>query len=215
MWKIAVTLSLALASMMTSAQPLDPERSVVGTTVRSTQEPKIRIELPPTAKYLGADRWILGGYDDCEMHLFAEADASRTIQRFYWVQFEAYVPEKPDLHHNYDGSRHLTLGGIDFYLDTWVQGRADPITPESDEAHAHDVISAKGYHLPADGMYVRLVHLPDAAKRHEVMIIYAEDLAPTGFSAKQLGKHGDTHEKWAGIEKALIQRAIDRIAVFP
>ena len=30
-------------------------------------------------------------------------------------------------------------------------------------------------------MYVRLVHLLDKEKRKELMIIYGEDLAPTGF----------------------------------
>lgn len=213
MWKTIATLSLAQAVL--PAHALQPERSVTGTAISSTQLPKIRIDLPTDATYLGADRWILGGYDDCEMHLFVEADADRKIQRLYWVQFEAYVPDKPELHHNYSGSRHLTVGGIDFYLDTWVRAGAHPVTSDSDEARAHDMISARGYHLPADGMYVRLVHLPDAQKRHEVMIIYAEDLASTGYTAEQLGKQGAEHDQWPQIEKALIQRALTRIAVHP
>ena len=37
-------------------------------------------------------------------------------------------------------------------------------------------------------MDVRLVHLLDAEKRKELMIIYGEDLASTGFTAADLRK---------------------------
>lgn len=215
MRRVFATFGLLLAGALLPAHALEPERTVAGHIVNSTHDPKIEITLPATANYLGADRWILGGYDDCEMHLFAESDAHQEITHFYWVQFEAYVPEHPEAHHNYSGSRQITWHGMDFYLDTWVQSSSDPVTPDSDEAHAHAMMAAKGLRLPTNGMYVRLVHLPDAEKRHEVMIIYAEDLAPTGFTAAQLGKHGDQRKHWPDIEKALIQRAMTRISVQP
>ena len=215
MHKVAASLGLLLASILLPAHALEPERVVAGQTVSSAHDPKISIQLPPAAKYLGADRWILGGYDDCEMHLFAESTPAHAITTFYWVQFEAYVPERPELHHNYSGSRRIKWNGMDFYLDTWVQASTDPVTADSDEAHAHAMLATKGLRLPANGMYVRLVHLPDAAQRHEVMIIYAEDLAPTHFTAAQLGKHGDQRDRWPGIAKTLIQRAMTRVAIQP
>lgn len=64
-------------------------------------------------------------------------------------------------------------------------------------------------------MYVRLVHLPDAQKRKELMVIYGEDLAPTGFSAAQLGEHGAAHDRWPAIEKALIERVQSRVTFSP
>ena len=36
--------------------------------------------------------------------------------------------------------------------------------------------------MPAGMKYVRLVHLLDEQKRRELMIIYGENLAPTGFT---------------------------------
>jgi hypothetical protein len=213
MWKLG--MALTLASALLQAHAMEPQRIVVGHTISSQQLPKISIQVPEAAAYLGADRWILGGYDDCEMHLFVESDPKRVVQRLYWIQFEAYVPERPELHHDYGASRHVTVSGVDFYLDTWVEAQDEPISPGSDTEHEHKLIASKGYRLPTDGMYVRLVHLPDAQKRHEVMIIYGEDLAPTGFTAKALDKHGGQHEHWADMEKALIQRAIASIAIQP
>ena len=39
--------------------------------------------------------------------------------------------------------------------------------------------------MPAGMKYVRLVHLLDEQKRRELMIIYGENLAPTGFTAAE------------------------------
>lgn len=62
-------------------------------------------------------------------------------------------------------------------------------------------------------MYVRLVHLLDKEKRKELMIIYGEDVAPTGYTVDELRKGGTAFEKWAAIEKALITRATQRIMI--
>lgn len=126
MWKTMASASLALACLALPAHGQTPDRTVSGTSVTSTHDPKIRIDLPASAQYVGADRWLLLGFDDCEMHLFVDADADKHIQRLYWVQFEAYIPERPDMHHDYSGSRHITINGLDFYLDTWVQDASQP-----------------------------------------------------------------------------------------
>jgi hypothetical protein len=44
--------------------------------------------------------------------------------------------------------------------------------------------------MPAGMVIVRLVHLLDEQKGKELMIIYAEDFAPTGFTAADLKKGG-------------------------
>jgi hypothetical protein len=214
MWKTMATLSLALACAL-PALAAEPERTVSGSTVTSTHDPKIRVDLPTTATYVGSDRWMLLGFDDCEMHVFVDAGPDKRIQRLYWVQFEAYIPERPELHHDYSGSRHITINGLDFYLDTWVQDAGQPAEKDSDGDHQRRLLAAKGYQRPANAMYVRLVHLPDAQKRKELMVIYGEDLASTGFTAAQLGEHGTAHDRWPAIEKALIDRAQQRVSFQP
>jgi hypothetical protein len=44
-------------------------------------------------------------------------------------------------------------------------------------------------------------------KRKELMIIYAEDFAPTGFTAADLKKGGKASDEWPDIEKNLVEIA--------
>ena len=190
-----------------------PERKVENNIIISERDPKVRIELPRSVQYVGVDRWILYGIADCELHAFVEADEHQNVQRLYWIQFESYLPSKPDLHHTYDSPRHATIGGLDFYVDTWVKLTSERITPGSDEEHIQSLIHRKGFKLPAGMMSVRLVHLVDEQKRKELMFIYAEDVAPTGFAAAELKKGGKAHDQWPAIEKGLIERAEKKITI--
>jgi len=156
---------------------------------------------------------VLYGIADCELHAFVEADQEQNVQRFYWVQFEAYLPTKPDLKRQYDSPRHTTLGGLDFYVDTWTRTNGEKITPGSDLEHMEALIRAKGYKMPAGMMIVRLVHLLVEQTRKELMIIYAEDLSPKGFTTADLKKSGKAYDQWPVIEKSLVERAKNKIKI--
>jgi len=192
-----------------------PERKVAGIMITSERDPAARITLPAGAQYVGADRWVLYDVADCEVHVFVEADAQKNVQRLYWVQFEGYVATRPELKHEYDSPRHAQLGGLDFYVDTWVRPSDGPTRAGSDREHVTTLLWAAGYKLPAGMMDVRLVHLLDASTRRELMIIYGEDVATTGFTAAELNEGGKGLEKWSGIEKGLIERAKQKIGVEP
>jgi len=75
------------------------------------------------------------------------------------------------------------------------------------------LIRAKGYTMPAGLMYVRLVRLLDQEKRKELMIIYGEDLAPAGYTAADLSEGGKSFNQWPGIEKGLLERAKQKVAL--
>jgi hypothetical protein len=209
--KVGVVLSLAWG--LRGAQVSGPERRVTANVITSEREPAMRIRLPKATSYVGADRFVLYGIADCELHVWVEADAEKRVSRLYWVQFEKYLPTKPDLHHTYDSPRHASLGGIDFYVDTWVRGKGDAIEAGSDREHIEGLIRGKGYSLPAGMMYVRLVHLLDPEKRKELMIIYGEDLAGTGLTAPDLAEGGAAHHRWPVIDRGLIERAEKAILV--
>jgi hypothetical protein len=187
------------------------ERRVEGNTITSEHDPKLRIRLPESVRYVGADRWVLYGIADCELHAFVKADEQKNVQALYWVQFEGYIPARADLHHTYDSPRHTTIGGMDFYVDTWPRSDEEKTEPGSDREHIEALIRAKGYKIPANMMYVRLVHLLDAEKRKELMIIYGEDLASTGFTAADLREGGKAYGQWPTLQKGLIERAKTKI----
>jgi hypothetical protein len=67
--------------------------------------------------------------------------------------------------------------------------------------------------MPAGMMYVRLVHLLDQTKRKELMIIYGEDLAITGFTVSDLRRGGKAYDRWPAIENGFIERAEQNIRI--
>jgi aminopeptidase N len=192
-----------------------PERQVAGNVLTSMKEPNVQVELPSTAHYVGADRWVLYGMADCELHALVEADEQKNVQRLYWIQFEGYLPTRPELHHTYDSARHAPIGGLDFYVDTWVEAGAANDEAGSDSEHIKALVRAGGYRLPAALMSVRFVHLLDQEKRKELMIIYSEDAATTGFAASDLRPGGKAHNQWPEIADGLVQRGLNRILLRP
>jgi hypothetical protein len=97
--------------------------------------------------------------------------------------------------------------------DTWVRSKDEQTQQGSDRQHIEELIRSKGFHIPAAMMYVRLVHLLDERKRKELMIIYGEDLNPTGLSAADLSQGGKAFGQWPAIEKGLLGRAEKKIAI--
>src|SRR5262245_24897915 len=207
---VAATL-LCFCAVADAAE--SPERKVEGNVLISDREPKVRIQLPNNVQYVGAERFELLGIADCELHAFVEADQQQNVRKLYWIQFEDYLPTKPNLKHHYDSPRHTTIGGLDFYVDMWARAVSDRVTPDSDLEHIQRLIRAKGFSLSAGMISVRLVHLLDDQKRKELMIIYSEDVASTGSSATDLKKGGKAFDQWKSIENDLIERAKSKIAL--
>ncbi len=202
---ISVLLVFCCCPIVTAGAP---ERTVDGSSITSTRDPALRVTLPDSARYVGADRWVLYGMADCELHLFVDADTRQQLRHRYWVQFEQYLPTRPELHHTYASPRHVAIDGLDFYVDTWTEVPGAPEKPGSDGAHVRKLLWAKGYTLPAAGLAsVRLVHLLDEAKRKELMVIYSEDLTPTGLTAADLKPGGKAHAQWDAMQSGLIERA--------
>lgn len=172
-------------------------RTVSGHSVISQRDPRVRVGLPHDAQYVGTDRWVLFGIANCELYAFVRADSGKRVRALYWVQFEGYVPSMPRLQHVYTSTRHASLGGLDFYVDTWTEHNPHGVKPPdtralaaairakgyampagidrgSDEQHLYALLRSKGYRMPPDTMSVRFVHLVDSSKRKELMIIYSE-----------------------------------------
>ena len=208
------TIILAAFVGCLTAIAQSPGRKVVNNNIIiSDHDPKVRIELPKWVWYVGADRFVLQDIADCELYAFVDVDDQKNVQRLYWIQFEDYLPSKPDLQHHYESPRHMTLGGFRFYVDTWVKRTNENITAGSDEDHIVALILSRGYKMPAGMMSVRLVHLLDEQKRKELMIIYSESLKPTGFAAADFKKGGSAENLWLSLEDDLLLRARQEIKI--
>ncbi len=209
------TLLLCLCPVLAAAQTPAPaaaptapapERTVSSNTLSSRRLPAVKITFPADTKYVGANRFILYGVADAEQHIFAEADSSGKIKRLYWVQVEGYLPDNQN-QYNYKSPARSTVGGLEFVVDLMARNTTGPVRPGSDGESAKKILNDKGFSIPDEVMMVRLVHLTDETKRNELMIIYMEDLSPTGLTSADLRPDGKAADKWADMSKTLLGRA--------
>lgn len=176
-WMLPVAFAVVAMLSPGRADAVEPRLEKEGRHVRSFEPPAI-VSVPEDARYLGNRRWVLYGYADCDLHLFADTDGE-VVTRLYWVQSEGYIASRPELTHagDYDESRKLDAGGLRFHLDTWTRNRATAAPADSDLEQVESLVAENGLVLPEHIAFVRLVHLPDAAQRKELMLIYAERVA--------------------------------------
>jgi len=190
-----------------------PERVAKDNTLTSARDPAVRIELPRSVQYVGFSRWDLSDVADAELHVFVEADEQKVVQRLYWIQFEAYLPSNT-FTYGYKFAEKLTHGGLEFDVRARFGATNNPPKPGSDLEHVMALLEKGGYRAPAEMMNVRLVHLPGTDKRKELMVIYAEDLAPTGSKEADLVAPGG-EARWLELKPGLIKRALGNLRIEP
>ena len=164
-----------------------------------------------TSLVVREDSLTLYGFADAEIHVFVEADAQKKVQRLYWVQFEAFLPDNERVY-KYPFIEKTTLAGLEFDVNRSYGPTNLKSRPGSDRERVFAMVAKAGYVMPAEQLNVRLVHLTDETKRKELMIIYGEDLAMSKTTTEELNKPGG-QEKWEGQKTALIARAKERIKV--
>lgn len=196
------------------ANPLVPKREVQANGIVSERDPRIRIEIPETARYIGGDRWYLNDIADCEVHVFVEADGEKKISKYYWIQFEEILPVNPNKTYNYTKGYDEIIDGLEFNLRARCGPSSEAPQPGSDYEHVRKIIRDAGYTLPDHMMNVRFVHLYDESKRKEVLVLYHEDMAFTGYTFSDLFIDGAMRPEWFPIESALIDRAKERIKFY-
>lgn len=213
-----VIAAVLAAADVASAQSVPPPAAAVRAHSVANAAEHIIVRVPKTATYVGSDRFDLDGIADAEVHVFAEADAKKHLKRLYWIQFEHYLPSKPDLTHDYTSDRRTQQWGTTTWLRGGPSSTSAPPRPGSDTEHVRAILSRAGYTASSGVMSLRMVQLLDDPKgtghgRDELMLIYSEDLAPTGKTLAELTTDGKPNASWAPLEKGLIERATKAFSV--
>lgn len=197
------------ASLARSQAAAEPARTVKGQVLTSAAMPAIRIEFDKAFKYVGNQDFILYDVARAEQHFFVDADKEGRIKRFYWVQFEGYLPSNTHTY-RYKTNNPVTIAGLTFTTDAAARNMKINVSrPDSDGSRARTFLESKGYRMAGDDVLLqRMVHLVDDAKRNELMIIYMEDLSELGLKASDLGKGGRAESQWEEVSKQLLARAL-------
>lgn len=183
-------------------------RSVSENELVSNRDPAVIMRFGPAFRHLGGQKFVLYGVADTEQHFFVETTDDNVLKSVYWIQFEAYLPDN-SYEYDYDDSPlRLQFGDYDFYADT-AAVQSDPERKRrrgTDGARAREFLQSKGYTFPQNYAYARLVHLTDASRRKELMVIFIEDLAPLGVTGSDLHDDGKDAGRWPEIEQDHLEK---------
>ncbi len=80
----------------------------------------------------------------------------------------------------------MTLAGLTFDVTGATAPPMWRTRPGSERERVFAMVAKAGYQMPAEQLNLRLIHLPDEAKRKEMMLVYAEDLSMSGTSVNAL-----------------------------
>jgi len=216
----AMTMVLAACAVPAAAQGPQPIAGrVEANRVIHPGAPALQVRVPAGAVYVGSERFTLYGVADCEIHVFVEAGRSRRIRRFYWVQFESYLPTRPDARYDYgESDRRMDLWGAAAWVRPFVADTTRPPRSGSDSERVRAIFAGAGYVAPPHMLAVRFVRLLDDPEgtgygRRELMLIYAEEMRQSGASAEQVTTDGRPNERFRAIEGPLVERAAAAFAV--
>ena len=129
-WIAVLAAAIGFISIFGAAHT---ERVVSHNTVISRGDPAVEIKLPAFVHYVGTDRFLLsdpkiGNFDACELYAFVDSDQGRHVRKFYWIQFEGYLPEHPSLHYTYESPWHATIGA---WISMSIRNFRRPLTRRS------------------------------------------------------------------------------------
>jgi hypothetical protein len=176
----------AVAAQAPSA-PLTPVHAVRGNTLRVDWPSLSSISVQRDFRYAGGQRFILKGVADAEQHAFAAVDTRGVIERFYWFQFESLLPGATGAY-DYTADAATSIAGLEWRTN--VRRYVSMPEPEGDQSAVYKLFAARRWQPVLPALRARLVHIPDAERRSELMIVYAESTtssaAPTADESAAL-----------------------------
>jgi hypothetical protein len=180
LYAVPIVVVCSIACSQQPAPALPPvEREVTGQTIVSKQLPAATLTFADEYRYVGSQVMNIYGNALAEQHLFVAGAKSGPVQRFYWVQFEHYLPTNSDTY-DYRPERTTDIGGMQFIYDVRAftdYGGAER-DPRSDGAAIARLLAQHDLAFPSRMARVRMFHLPSADRRSELMIIYGEAVSP-------------------------------------
>ena len=155
------------------------ERQVRGQTIISNRLPAADLTFGNDFRYVGSQVVNLGGVADAEQHVFVKGPSTGPVERFYWVQFEHFLPSNSHSY-NYRPDRTTDFDGLEFIYDVKAfTNYGDALRdPGSDGAAVARLLASHNIAFPTRAARVRMFHLPTPDRRAELMIIYGEALLP-------------------------------------
>ncbi len=153
-------------------------RHVRGRTVFSEESPKVELSVRKGYRFIGTQQVNLYGVAEAEQYVFARQGRDNTVESFYWIQFEHFLPSN-DRTYKYSSKNTTQIGDLQFVYNvgSWPDYAAEMAgNPASDGAAVERLFEKRHLSFPHRAAHVRMFHSPSADHRSELMIIYGEFL---------------------------------------
>jgi len=209
----------APGAVSTEARMTDPaiERAVEGRTLRSSDLPAVAVTVPEGFRFLGRFDFEIGEIATGERFVFVDAEGS-AAHRMIIAQFEAMRPDTDEIYrYSFDGAPERA--GYRWRSNPFFFRHSDAraSNPSGEAARTEDLLADHGLEIADEVMAARFLTVPDAARRHELILFYVERVADTGHEITELHEGNEATPLWEALSAPLMERgraALD-IAPFP
>ena len=201
----AVALFLVVSAFPALSQ--NANRYVKGRTLYSDNLPKIKITLDGKFKYVGKFDFTIRDIARGERFVFADAERKK-VKRLFVAQFEGILPESKEFY-RYGFANALKLGGHLFRHNVFAYSNDESRreNPKGEGVLTADFLKAKGYLLEDEMMASRFLTVPDAEKKHELILFYIENVKDASRSLADFYRAGEETEIWKQISAKLDERS--------
>ena len=205
---MSLLVCVAISAYAIDGADVKAARHVNGRTIISEESPKAKLTIPKGFQFIGSQKINLYGNAEAEQYVFAKSGTGNTVESFYLLQFEHFLPTN-NLTYKYDAMQPTRTGDLPFIYD--VKGFSDLAAilagdQASDGAALERLLAKQNLSLPHKSVLVRMVHLPSIDHRTELLILYGEALPV--HSAVPIGKDGvDVDTESLGTAQMFLERA--------
>jgi hypothetical protein len=171
-------LGVATFAYGTNGTNANVVRHVRDRTVFSEESPKAELTVRKGYRFIGTQQINLYGVAEAEQYLFARQGHDNTVESFYWIQFEHFLPSN-DRTYIYSSKNTTQIGDLQFVYNvgSWPDYAAEMAgNPASDGAAIQRLFNKQHLSFPHRAAHVRMFHSPSADHRSELMIINGEAL---------------------------------------
>jgi len=173
-----LVLGLAAFAYGADGTSADAVRHVKGRTIISEEFPKVKLSVRKGYRFIGTQQVNLYGLAEAEQYVFARQGRDNSVESFYWIQFEHFLPSN-DRTYNYASKNTTLIGDLRFVYNvgSWPDYLAEMAgDPASDGVAIERLLEKRHLSFPRRAAHVRMFHSPSADRRSELMIIYGEAL---------------------------------------
>jgi hypothetical protein len=209
----AILIISAIGSQVGAQQRGKLLRSVKNNILTSSEFPDIQVRLDKAFRYVGKFDFTIENIARGERYVFVDSKG-RNVRRMFIFQFEEIIPESKETY-NYSFRDALNLGGHKFRHGTYAYSNKEARRndPKKEAALTADFLEKKGYVIDDEYMMSRFVTVPDAERKHELILFYLEAVSPTGHRLEEFYKDGEATPIWREISPGLTKRSHENFTV--